>query len=252
MKHLLIFVLLSVAICHGTLAQTDESPKHYLGFSTQYHQIKEAANYGLVNQGLNLGMNYSYHKQNGKRVFSYTPNFAFGPNYRNGLGLNWHFRLVDFTYGFQICKRENRTLYLGGYGAINYLLQLYPEMQSGHMYWFTTMEVGPKFYWNIKLNERLITISAGNSLMGFTSRPIAQTEQYYYSLNLGDIIKDINSNLEFGSYNKFNHTFFEIDYTNQSRSKIIIGYAFEYFGYYDAPTYSYMTHSIILKWALGK
>ena len=159
---------------------------------------------------------------------------------------------MDFFYGFRIGKRDSQALFIGFYGSINNFWQLYPELQSGHMLWFTSIEMGPKFQGRIDLGERKLFIKASISMYGLTSRPVDDAEQYYYSLSLGDVLSDSFSNMQFGSYNMFSHTFFEIDYTNQKRNKIIMGYAFEHFDYYNDPTYSYMTHSIVLKWPLGK
>ena len=253
MKKYSILVLVCLLGTGQVFAQPGKiTSTHLLGFGLQYHQIKESANYGLVNQGLNLSLNYDYQKLKINRIFSYTPIIAFGPNYRNGLGLNWHFKFVDFYYGYKICNKDNRSLYLGAYTSINYLLELYPEMQSGHMFWFTTMEIGPKLQWLLNFGERKVTVKASTSVAGYTSRPEESTEQYFYSLNLGDIISDSHSNLQFGSFNNFNHTFLEVSYANPVKNKLSLGYAFEYFGYYNAPTYSYLTHSILLKWQLGK
>ena len=252
MRYIIILTLIGMTICQESVAQTNSNPKHYFGFSTQYNQIKEAGNYGLVNQGLNLSLNYSYEKNRRSTIFTYSPNVAFGANYRNGVGLNWYFKLVDLFYGFRIGKRDGRSLFIGFYGSVNNFWQLYPELQSGHMFWFTTIEMGPKFQGSIDMGERELFIKASISMYGLTSRPVDDPEQYYYSLSLGDVLSESFSNMQFGSNNKFNHTFFEIDYTNQNRNKIILGYAFEYFGYYDDPSFSYMTNSIVLKWPLGK
>ena len=253
MKQYSILILVCLLGAGQVLSQSVEKIKtHHLGFGLQYHQIKESSNYGLVNQGLNLSLNYDYQKLNNNRLFSYNPIIAFGPNYRYGLGLNWHFKLLDFFYAYRICDKANRSLYLGPYASVNYLLQLYPEMQSGHMFWFTTMEIGPKFQWFLNFGDRKVTVKASTSIAGFTSRPVESTEPYFYSLNIGDIISDSHSNLKFGSFNNFNHTFFEVSYANPAKNKLSLGYAFEYFGYYNAPAYSYLTHSILLKWQLGK
>jgi hypothetical protein len=244
---MLLFFLFTGISTYGQTAKT-----HYLGFSTQYYQIKEAANYGLVNQGLNLSVNYDYEKEYESGILTYSPHIAFGPNYRYGLGLNWYFKFIDFFYGFKIGQKTGHSMHIGIYGAVNNFWQLYPELQSGHMFWFTSIEIGPKFQGKYTLGNRELFLKASTSMYGLTSRPIDQTEQYFYSLSIGDVLADSFSNMQFGSNNRFNHTFFEVDYSNPSRNKLTMGYAFEYFNYYDAPTFSYITHSIVLKWALGK
>jgi hypothetical protein len=251
-KYSILLILFVLGVGQALAQSSEQASTHHLGFGLQYHQIKESANYGLVNQGLNLSLNYDYQNLNNNRLFSYNPLIAFGPNYRYGLGLNWHFKFVDFYYGFRICNKDNRALYLGPYASINYLLQMYPEMQSGNIFWFTTMEVGPKLQWFLKFGERTVTVKASTSVAGYTSRPEESTEKYFYSQKISDIISNSHSDLQFGSFNSFNHTYFEVNYANPVKNKLSLGYAFEYFGYYNTPTFTYLTHSILLKWQLGK
>jgi len=76
--------------------------QHTLILKTQYLSIKDEFNYGLVFQGLNLGIGYTLDKTRDKSMFSYSPDLSFGANFSKGVGLAWHFRPIDVYYGFKV------------------------------------------------------------------------------------------------------------------------------------------------------
>ena len=145
-----------------------------------------------------------------------------------------------------------RPLFVGAYLATNYNWQLYPELQSGHMFWWSSIELGPKLFYNLPIKDKLLKMSFSTSLLGWTSRPEPSNETHFYSLKFSDFVKNPHSNLTFGTSSRFNHTHIEIEMQNKAPKKFSIAYAFEYFGYYEAPEISQITHSIHLKWRVGK
>lgn len=260
---------LNAAICFiilflsgTTLYAQDEfaqSPKddsarteHTLTLKTQYLQIKDEFNYGLTFQGPNLGIEYALVKSLKKSMFSYTPDLTFGANFSKGVGLAWHFRPVDVYYGFKVSNDPPRPLYIGAYFATDYNWQLYPELQSGQLFWWSAFEIGPKLFYELPLDRKLIKLSFSTSLIGWTSRPTPSTETHFYSLKFSDFVNNPHSNLTFGTSNRFNHTRVEVEMKNNAAKRFSIAYAFEYFGYYEAPKISQLTHAIHLKWRLGK
>ncbi len=113
-KHYIIALLLFIICSISAQAQdTTAFKEHKLNFRTQFFQIKEAANYGLVFSGLNLIFGYDYISKTQKNIFIYSPDFSFGADFRKGVGLNWHFKPADFFYGWHISKGSDHTLFLG-------------------------------------------------------------------------------------------------------------------------------------------
>ncbi|MEE9462633.1 MAG: hypothetical protein V3V53_12420 [Bacteroidales bacterium] len=45
---------------------------------------------------------------------------------------------------FRLAGNSSFNLYLGPYLGLNYQFQLYPELQSGHLHWFTFYDLGPR------------------------------------------------------------------------------------------------------------
>ena len=244
-----LFILL-FAINLQAQEQSDKS--HTISFSPQYYQFKDAFNYGLSTNGLNLPVEYEYKNHTSRTLFTYNASFSFGANYANGLGLSWQFKPIDLTYTFKLNDDDRFSVLLGGYGSANYWWQLYPELQSGQMFWFSSFEIGPKVILELAKPKRHYSFQFSSSIAGFSSRPIPSTETYYYSLKISDFIENPHRNLKFGSLDLFSHIQLKIMTKAKSAKQFSIGYGLEYFEYNQSPELQYISHAVILNWKLGK
>ncbi len=263
MKKAIFLILLALFIFgsgelraqHEALNSTQTSDwkkAHFISFKTQFFQIKDGFNYGLAHSGLNLAAGYSFEKTSEKRSFSYAADLAFGANFNKGVGLAWHLKPVEFFYGYRVNKSESWPVILGPYFSTNYHWQLYPELQSGHMFWFTALEVGPRVILSKAHKNRTFLLRFSNSFAGLTSRPEPATESYFYSLGLGDFIENAHSDLKFGFNDLLNHSILEIEMLPKPGKRLSLAYEFEHFQYHKNPKWSYITHSFNLKWKIGK
>jgi hypothetical protein len=223
---------------------------HWLSFKTQYVSIKDGYNYGLAHNGLNLAGTYSLTSAVENHVFSYEAEISFGANYKQGLGLAWAYRPFDFFYGFRLNNNPDLTLILGPYLSGNYRWHLYPELQSGHMLWFSSYEIGPELWATVPLEQRLLTLSVASSLFALNSRPKTNPETYFYSLTFNDFVSNVHSHMKAGSIDVYQHFQIQLALSNINR-RFRIGYGFEYQGYSRDPDYQYITHSVNLIWQVG-
>ncbi len=254
MKYLIRLLLISsiLLICSSIFAQENQQLKtHSISLKTQFFQFNDEFNYGLVFNGLNMVGQYTFEKESFDSYLVYSSKIAFGANFNKGVGLAWQFTPIDIFYGYQI---KEMPLYIGPYFAANYQWQLYPELQSGHMFWFTALEVGYEASYTLPYNykSRKFKLSFANAFAGFASRPEPSTETHFYSLTISDFFSNAHSDLEFGFNNLFNHTRFEIEMLRKPEKRLSLAYEFEYFGYFDTPTVNYLNHSFNLKWKIGK
>ena len=227
--------------------------EHTITFKPQFFQIKDAFNYGLAHSGLNLNAGYTFTRTGANLMFTFSPDLSFGVNYNQGVGLAWHLRPVDLYWGFRLPVNTFITdLYVGPYAAANYQVQLYPELQSGHMFWFTTLEYGPRIKMNLPVLNHEFRITVTNSLAGWTSRPKPSTETYFYSLRFSDFVDNPHQNLNFGSYDIFNHSQLSIETIRREGKRLTLGYEFDYIGLFYNPEVHYLAHSISLTWKIGK
>lgn len=250
-KWLIGILILFFAVHLSTLAaEHTAQTQHSVSFQSNYFQIKDEFNYGLVVNGMNVGFGYELEKMNQQRLFSYGTELALGLGYGKGFALNGHIKPFDFYYGMKL--NEASKVYLGAYSAANYQWQLYPELQSGHMFWFSSLELGPRLHATVQLGNRSINLSASNSLAGLSSRPALSTEQYFYSLKLADFLGNPHSNISFGSFNVMNHTNLKIELPNGKGKRLKLAYEFDYLAHYQATRVDYLTHTLKLSWTLGK
>jgi len=252
-SHVLQFVFF-LLFTYGLMGQemntlTKPEKIHSVFVKTQFAQYKDQFNYGLVFSGVNLDLGYAFQKKSERRIISYKGELAAGINFNKGPGLVVRLKPVDFFYGFSI---NDKPVTIGPYFSANYQWQLYPEIQSGHMFWFSTWEIGPQIIVKVSHHSNRITLIFSNSLLGFTSRPEPGTESTYYSLKLIDFIKNGHQNMKFGSFNNFNHTDLQLGFQNNKWKRLSLFYSFEYFGYYQDPKLGIIYHSINLNFKLGK
>jgi hypothetical protein len=246
----LIALLFFLMTLEGMAQEADRELIHQVSFKTQYMQIKDGYNYGLAHRGLNLAGAYSLSFEPGKNRFSYDTEISFGANYNQGVGMAWSFKPFDFFYGFSLNDNPDMILMLGPYLSGYYQWQLYPELQSGHMLWFSSYETGVKIWASHPLESKLLTVSLASSLFSVNSRPQSSPETYFYSLTFNDFVSNVHSDMKFGSLKEFWHFQTQLALSGLGKN-LSIAYQFEYMGYSEYPEYQYMIHSINLIWQVG-
>lgn len=248
------FVLLQLVVHSSDLmAQRSSAEKiHSISLNTRYLQVKDAFNYGLVFHGLNLGVRYTYEWASDRNTVLYAPDFALGANFKKGIGIAIHFRPVDLFYGINVRGGRGKSFTAGPYLSTNYQWHAYPELQSGPMFWYSSLEAGPRVRLSIPFKGKLFQVKISNSLAGFSSRPEPSTEKTFYSTTFTDFFSNAHSNLTFGSWGRFNHTALEVEMVHAKDKRLSVAYEFEYFGYYAAPRYALLLHSVNLTWKIGK
>ena len=249
LRDISIAILFLFAVEGMTQEQTRDL-RHRVSFRPQYVSIKDAYNYGLAHHGLNLAGAYSLTSASDESVFSYETEIGFGANYNQGLGLAWTFKPFDFFYGFRLNNNPDLTLVLGPYLSGNYRWHLYPELQSGHMLWFSSYEIVPELWASIPLEHRLLTVSVASSLFALNSRPQTSPETYFYSLTFNDFVSNVHSDMKAGGLGVYQHLHIQLAFSNKD-DRFRIGYGFEYQGYSEFPEYRYITHSVNLSWQVG-
>jgi hypothetical protein len=244
---------LAILLCiqvHLVFAQdTKKDLGHTIAFETQFHQLKEGHNYGRVFNGLLLGVDYKLVQGNEVHSWAYSAGLGFGPSYKIGLGLCWTFKPGHFQYLF---KLKESKFWLGPYASINYSWQLYPELQSGHMFWNTSFEMGSMLEYHPTIKNRKLTFKLGGAILGLNSRPDYPTEVYHYSLTVKDYVSNAHKNLEPVFSNSYNHVQFAVILNHKEDKKLSLGYSFEYVGRLKSSRFTFINHSFNLIWSIQK
>ena len=242
-----LFTILYSTNLYSQNNSSGASTTHRVSFNTQFIQIKDEFNYGLVYSGPNLVVGYSYSRTTDSHILEYSPETGFGGVFNKGAGFAWRFIPIDVFYGRNL---TTQGIKIGGYAVADYQWQQYSELQGGQLFWFSSIEFGPQIQYDLPYKSGVLNIDFSNSLAGFTSRPEPSTETYYYEFSFSEFISVANQNLSFGSINLFNRTKISVSVQPNSWKHFTMGYHFEYFGYFKEPTLRFISHSINLNWNL--
>ena len=249
-------VLIFFLIYPGDISAQGKRKRSYssssLYLEPQYFILKDEYSFGHVFKGPNFSLGYNQLRQSIYGFSRYEAAFTVGAAFGGGTtGINLQFKPLDLTGGWPLIDDNDLSLYLGAYVAMNYYLQIYPELESGHVFWFTFIDAGPRIILETNIKKQKLRFQFANSIVGLASRPDGLEDTYYHELHAVDIISNMHSNLKPGSFNLLNHTDFEIEWRNLSKKGSSIAYCLEYFGYYGEGRLDYLVNSISIRLLVG-
>jgi len=242
MKTFIITILFLVFFL--PVSAQENAVSRYSFFSSGFSQLKEAANFGLVFNGpvINYGMKWNL--RNEKRIITCGYELGVGiPFSKNIPALDFYLKPVDLAYMFRFPGLSNK-LYIGPALKLEYNYSLYPQLQSGFDYWFTNFSLGLKAHYAFNYQSSAFQIALSSSLAGFISRQPDYRDPYFFDIGFKYAIRGLHQNLVFGSFEKYNTTALEILWKPVSKSRLKFGYEFRYAGYYAAPEFKKVSHSI--------
>jgi hypothetical protein len=214
--------------------------------TASYLQTKESLNYGLVFRGpmLDFGMNWSKHYKSTILSYGYKLGFSLLST-RDVLGANLKIKPLELSYLKEIVNNKFK-IGIGPSFKSEYNYQVYPDVQSGYLFWYTNYNVGFTCNSEIPIFDKKIQINFTNSLMGFISRPSKYEDPYYYDIRFSDFVRYAHQDFKFLSFNGFDNSTIELLYKFSPDSRLAISYVFEYFGYYKNPQIQVVENSIRL------
>ena len=160
--HIPIFSLILAATGATALAGNGETNHSFL-LNISFVQVKDQFNYGLSFSGMNLEGDYELQYSTTRLDLSYGTELGMGAVHNKGVGILLGLKPLDGFAGFRLINDPGCKLSLGPYLSASYMWQLYPELQSGHLFWFSSYELGPRLRTTIRLKRwefRISVISA--------------------------------------------------------------------------------------------
>jgi hypothetical protein len=241
MKKIIVFLTFLLLLASLSGAQQLRSHDHTVALN--FIQIKEQANYGLVFKGPGLGYAYSALWENEKRILDYEGRFSFNvPVTREIFAAAVNFVPLKFDYLFK--TDADGKLCIGPYAMIDYNYELYPDLQSGYSYWFTHFSLGGAVRYSFETKGNRFDLAFHTTLLGMTSRQPVYDDPYFFDLGFGDIVRFVNQDLQFGSWNRYNQSEVEVRWTPARESRFAYAYSFQYYGYGDEPGLTLINQSI--------
>jgi hypothetical protein len=213
-------------------------------FQVDFIQVHEDLNNGLVFRGFQLNYDHTWIREYEKNLVQFDTKIGLGLMFSHAipaLGGN----LVPLRVEY-FRKLKNEKILLGFRVSPEYNYQLYPDLQAGFDYWFTTISAGPSVRYHFTILQCPFTTDLTTSLAGFVSRPPAYRDPYFYDLGFTYAIEHLHSGFQFGSFGLFNRTGFSLEYTPLNNKRVTIAYALEYFGFYKEPGITMLNHGFRL------
>jgi hypothetical protein len=235
------------------IGQSDSFMKSQdLTLGLPFFQIADEFNYGLVHNGAAINVEYRFGRVKRDQQLELSSKLSIGLNGNHGLGADLRVTPLDIFFGKTWSTSRDIDITLGAYTSFNYSWQLYPQLQSGHMFWMTNYELGPRLRIEGMLLGELFQVGISNSVIGLISRPQPSVETYFYSLKSSDFIRNAHEDMTLVAQDKLTDFEFHIEYKPQCERLSAIGYKFRYLEYQGAPEFARLEHGLYARMILGK
>jgi hypothetical protein len=235
-----ILVLLFFFIGKGYPQQTKVAEKR---LSVDYMQIDESLNYGLVFSGPGIGFEYSKQWENPNRIIAYSAGLGFNfVQTRKIAAANLHISPLKFSWLYKFPGKG--TFAIGPYFIADYNYQVYPDLQSGYSFWFTHLSIGGALQYSFRIKQEAFKISAETSLFGITSRSEKYEDPYFYDLDVGYVLRSVNSDFKFLGDNKYDNSKIELKWQHKPGSRLAFAYSYVSYNYVKEPKFAIVNHRL--------
>lgn len=224
---------------------------HSISLEPGFIQVKDRFNYGLTYNGVCLKSDYTFSLTSGRTRISYEGGLGLGLASNHGAGLLLFLKPADIHFWIKAIEVGSVQVAAGPYATAFYSWQLYPDLQSGSLFWLSSYELGPTISLSFPVSGRNLTLLASGAVISLNSRPVPATESYFYSSTLADFFQMPNTQLRTEFPNRFNHLRIEVAWRHPGSRKSL-KYKMEWTRYNDQPGFTSLMHSLALNWNLNK
>jgi hypothetical protein len=247
MKHLLIallIVLIATALYPGSSTRT----AYFL--DTGYSEFKEAENLGLVFRGLsiNQGIRWDFPKDNHCLSYSYKLGADLMTS-KEMRAANVCLKPVKLAYLWQL-PVQKPSLMAGPCLDVEYDLTLYPELQSGLNYWLAYGSLSLEARAALPLSFTTLNVILDKSVLGMVSRNKTHTEQYFFDLELGQTLQNVNSGFRYRDFTSFNNLNLQVEFLNYRH--FTLAYYLDYNHYTPRPALETLSQGLRFSWVTGR
>ncbi len=206
-------------------------------------ELKDQFNHGFVFRGPDLVIQFGFERQNINRIFDYS--FSLGGGGKTTLdswGFRWAINPINLSYAVNVTPASKAALFLGPALYMNYSIQNYPEMHTGHLNWMTNYSLALQILGVIPVKKKNLNIQLTTALISLVSRPETNRDPYFFSTKAADIIRNINSNLKLASSADFLRTNLSIGFN--LGAKRFLAYELQYISHSGQPQFHQLSHAL--------
>ncbi len=239
----LVFLVFGSIFLPNLWSKNNDSVSHAHRITLGVQQIKESQNFGLVFTGAALGYSSRWQWEHEYSMSRLSTAVTASAVFSKGIvGVNLHLMPIEWLYLWKVAP----SLTIGSVLAADYRYQLYPDLQSGTSYWFSSWTAGIAAEYRFRAFESDWSIVGSSSLLGCSSRPPAVRDPYFFDLGLGEALRYVHHDIQFGSINRFTRTRLEIMWKPNNDAPLRISYVLEADVYFNTPQWTALSHGIVL------
>ena len=173
---LLVFIMLLIG-CRINGQDQDSLSRHKnysVGIQFGLNQIREMNLLPLAHRGTLSELSFETEKKkNSLRLFQFYFTYSRVRTNMEELFPSANIRLgLNYSYNFQIYRKNNFRYYLGPNSTLNYSFMIYPNWDESHNYWANFLTLGANSILSVALRNECEWVTALNfSIIGIFSRP---------------------------------------------------------------------------------
>ena len=222
-------------------------------FGVSFLQIKDQLNLGIVFNGIQLEYRYGLIWKIQDHEIIYEPKLGVGIAFNRGITAG-QLRITPANVSWTIpfYDQNGHTIRGGLNFAADYGYQVYPDLNAGNVFWSSEIGISPIIKYNYQWDNKSFAVGLQNSLLGFTSHT-QKIEPYFYEfhlLNPTDYFRVPHENMQFGSFNKYNHTNVSFEFTPGIDNHHSFLYEFDYFGLFYGMRFERLNENLLWKVSL--
>jgi hypothetical protein len=245
------FVFLGLLMIINPLySQVKQSHSIVLGFL----QLKDELNLGMVFNGIALEYRYGLLWKIHDNEILYQPKLSFGAAFSHGMtGVRIKIAPVNVTWTRPFFQSGEHTITGGVNFLTDYNFQAYPYLHIPHLFWTSEIGLSPVLRYNYQWDSRRIGIGVQNSLLGFTSHTQGYDPVFCssdYPLDIKSYFVKPHENMQFGSFNKYNHTNISLEFVPDILKIHSLAYEFDYFASFYGSQFRQLNHNVIWRMSL--
>lgn len=225
----IVILTFFLAISLDVLSQTNNMDENMIEISAGLNQIKEENLHTKVNGGLVYNLRYT-HERTKNNLSSFNLSFQYSrlrTAFENS-SRSMNIQIAgNYSYLFELTHNPHLSYFTGPHLSVKYRLSYYPNWDDSHLYWADDISLG----WSNRLKYQLtentaLSVDLNASMFSMYARPELNRDYKIDDVSISGILKNMNSNFEFGTINRAFRLYFHAEY--RIRVSQMISEAFTY------------------------
>jgi len=245
-KRIIFSLLWAIILLSPVFGQVSQSHSIVIGFI----QLKDQSNLGMVFNGVQLEYRYGLQWEINDHVILYQPKLGLGVGFNHGLiAAQMNIAPINVTWTMPFYEQNRHTIRGGVNFITDYNYQVYVNYHSTNLFWTNEIGLSPIIRYSYQWDNKRINAALQNSLLGFTSHTKGY-DTYFRSTYPRDFFVKPHENLNFGSFNNYDHTNVSLEFIPDIFKMHSFVYEFDYLGFFKGMQFHRINHNFLWRMSL--